>query len=150
MIRLTPLDSYTLTPYQVWLLADAEAQWWTGADTETLAYHLEYGHVWLASDDGEPVALVLDSPEEGGGGEWTVTLVVAPERRGQGVGRRVLQAYAAANAEKTLLAAIHQSHVTSQKVFAAANFELLDPPNEEGFAVYRRALNNTTKEDSTQ
>lgn len=150
MLTLTALNTATLVPYQNWILGDAEAQKWTGADAETLAYHLEHGHIWLASRDSEPAALLLDSPEGSGGNEWTVTLVVAPQQRGKGLGGEILEAYAQANADKTLIAAIHEDHLSSQKVFSATGFELLLCPNEEGYAIYRRLPSNSIQEDSIQ
>lgn len=119
-------------------LADAEQLFRWRNDPATRAASLEGGEVtwedhmaWLtrslasenrrllvAELDGEPVGTIRFDRQEA---EWAMSWTVAPERRGQGLGGRMVRA-AAENFGAPLTAVVLLDNVASRKIAAAAGF----------------------------
>lgn len=72
----------------------------------------------VAELDGEPVGTVRFDRQEAG---WAMSWTVAPERRGQGLGGRMVRA-AAENFGAPLSAVVLSGNVASRKIAAAAGF----------------------------
>lgn len=75
-------------------------------------------------------------------GDWEVSITVAPSRRGQGLARSLL---AAGEVELTrgrevtaYLAVVHEDNEPSRRLFDAAGYLPDLPPDEDGFARFRR------------
>lgn len=87
----------------------------------------------IGEQDGAPVGLVRFDPD-GAGGHW-VSINLAPQARGRGVGRRLLAA-AVATVAGPLHAEIRAGNLASERIFQACGFR---PAGRDGaFARYRR------------
>lgn len=89
---------------------EAHAAWFPAALTRT--------RMLIAERGGEPVGMARLDP--GPAGE-TVSLNLAPEHRGQGLGRCVLEAVCAA-APSPLLAEVREDNAASLRIFRACGF----------------------------
>jgi RimJ/RimL family protein N-acetyltransferase len=109
----------------------------------------EQHRAWLAAVLADPdrhlLVAVADDADIGtlrwdrvAGGEWEVSLTVAPERRGQGLAASLLHAgedWLATRepAAHTLLAGVHVDNTASQRLFDAAGYLPDLPPGPDGF-----------------
>lgn len=96
--------------------------------------------LWIAEEAGEPVGQVrIDLEDETG----TVSISVAPARRGRGVGSRMLRALViemeADAAVRSLLALVHGENTASLRSFERAGFS--DTGRQRrGFVVLERSV----------
>ena len=98
-------------------------------------------HLWVGFDEGEqPVALVDTEVYEDG--TASLALVVAPARRGQGVGRRLLLALPeqeALRGVRTLTGGVEPDNIACQRCLAGASFVVTSIPDaDEMFPVEKK------------
>ena len=94
---------------------------------------LQRTRMLIAELDGEPLGMArLDDSADG----QTVSLNLAPERRGQGLGRRILQAVCG-DAAGALLAEIRDDNAPSLRIFQACGF--VETGRKGRFVQMRRA-----------
>lgn len=98
-------------------------------------------HVWVVREAGHAVALVDVEPYDDG--TAGVALVVAPWRRGQGVGRRILRMLdrqAELSAVACYIGAIEAGNAAAKGCVVGAGFEVAEEEDEEGMLrISRRA-----------
>lgn len=111
---------------------------------------------WLASvlDDPDRLLLVVEDPQQDArpvgtvrfdrkadGGPWEVSITVAPEARGRGLGRQVLEAGWAAwrgrTGGGTVQAVVRPDNLASVRLFEASGWRP-GPPTAEGLATFER------------
>lgn len=91
----------------------------------TLDDPCRYLHIVLAGR--QPAGLVrLDRVGEANDNRWEVSILVAPEQRGRGIGTAALTATRQVYAGFDLDAEIHPQNLASQKAFATAGFRRVD------------------------
>ncbi|MET9263379.1 GNAT family N-acetyltransferase [Amycolatopsis sp. NPDC004079] len=100
------------------------------------------GRILLVLEEaGKPVGTVRFDDE--GGREWEVSITLAPESRGRGLARPVLEAGERALAGRTdavaVLAAVHEENAASAALFARAGYLEVAPP-ADGFRRLRKTL----------
>jgi RimJ/RimL family protein N-acetyltransferase len=98
----------------------------------------EERHLWIGELDGEPVGQVrVDVNGDAG----VVHIALAPERRGRGLGPRMLDAAvetAKAGGVRALVAIVHRDNVASHRAFAKAGFRKASETGD--FVRYERML----------
>lgn len=75
--------------------------------------------------------------------EWEVSITVSPSHRGRGMAAQVLAAgeqVLRASKSVSAIATIHEDNVPSRKLFARAGYLPHSPPDERGFAQFRKWL----------
>ncbi|GAA1029826.1 MULTISPECIES: GNAT family N-acetyltransferase [Amycolatopsis] len=115
-----------------------------------LASHLRWlrgvlaapGRILLVLEEaGKPVGTVRFDDE--GDGAWEVSITLAPESRGRGLSRPVLEAGEQALAARTdavaVLAAVHEENAASAALFERAGYLEVAPP-ADGFRRLRKTL----------
>ncbi len=133
MLTFTALNTESIRPYQHWL---TEAGQWIDMDADAVAYGLEHDRILLANETGQPVALLMEQRQENGA--ISLLLAVHPDQRGQGLGPRVLEAFAAQRPGERLEASIHRENVASQKCFSRSGFQAADETDMDGFTLFIR------------
>jgi RimJ/RimL family protein N-acetyltransferase len=98
------------------------------------------GHLWIAEEDESPVGQVRVDVS---GDVGVVSIAVAAEQRGRGIGSEILRAMVAqVTADGTvriLRAVLHPDNVRSLRAFERAGFRLT-PASDCGFNVVERAV----------
>lgn len=140
MLTFTALTIETIQPYQHWL---TQAGQWIDMDADTVAYGLDHDRILLATEAGQPVALLMEQRQEDGA--LSLMLAVDPARRGQGIGPRVLRAFGAQRPGERLEASIHPDNSASRKCFIRSGFQAVGEADSDGFTLYRMALAKETK-----
>ncbi len=116
----------------------AQARMWTDEQWQSLAAR-EPG-TWVAFVGGEPsgmVALQRCAPVSGGGNGSAAELLafwVAPEQRGRGVGRKLVEAVAAwalASGFGELHAYVYPSNIAAARFYERLNFRTFDNPFQD-------------------
>lgn len=79
---------------------------------------------------------------DGAPGHWLVSIALAPDARGRGLGGRLLATACAQIAVDcdvcALDAEIRYENIASQRIFAACGFELVGPSETAGLQLFRR------------
>lgn len=95
--------------------------------------------LWIAEEDGTAVGQVRVDTDNGVG---VVSIAVAPDQRGRGLGSAILRAMLVeASRERitqTLRATVHPDNVASLRAFERVGFRQLEEP-AEGFVVLERS-----------
>ncbi|WP_406640073.1 N-acetyltransferase family protein [Amycolatopsis sp. WGS_07] len=95
----------------------------------------------VLEEAGKPVGTVRFDDE--GGREWEVSITLAPESRGRGLSRAVLDAGERTLAARTdataVLAAVHEENAASAALFEHAGYLEVAPP-ADGFRRLRKTL----------
>jgi UDP-2,4-diacetamido-2,4,6-trideoxy-beta-L-altropyranose hydrolase len=96
----------------------------------TLTEHLRWfyeklasadSQIWVGLSDGRPFGIVrLDRRDD----EWEVSIVVAPQMRGTGLGKAVLAAIDEISGDKKLFAEVLPGNEASHALFRAAGYHL--------------------------
>jgi len=96
--------------------------------------------LWIAEQAGHPVGQVRVDVEDGVG---TVSIAVAPEHRGRGLGTAILEALNAEagrdGAIRRLRALVHPENPASLRAFTRAGYQARQNP-EHGFLVLERGI----------
>ncbi len=99
-------------------------------------------HVWIAFDEAnQPVGLIDVEPYSDGTAGFA--FVVAPPRRGQGIGKRILLALSQQEELKgvhTLIGAVEPENIASRFCLINANFTVAHVPDGEGMLVVEKKL----------
>jgi RimJ/RimL family protein N-acetyltransferase len=78
---------------------------------------------WIALHDGSPCGFVrLDRH----GAEWEVSIVVAPEKRGMGIGRQMLEALDGVASGVALVAEVVPGNQSSRRLFSSTGYRLCE------------------------
>lgn len=149
-LRLVPLENVPTQAIDVWW-EDPETQrsWGTGGygALQTLRLSLDSADgdstsarkALIALEGGEPVTLIELSPNEDGTAD--VAILVAPEKRSRGVGRRALEMLVRsqyAEGVREFSAIVAPENVASIKCFEAAGFRGLPAVQADGFPIQLR------------
>ncbi|MGW5050727.1 GNAT family N-acetyltransferase [Actinokineospora sp. NPDC004072] len=92
-------------------------------------------HLLIAEEAGTPVGVVRFDPLPDG---VEVSITIAPEARGRGLARPILEAAQDTVAGQRVHARIHEDNAASRRLFAGAGYRRTAGPDARGFAAYQR------------
>jgi RimJ/RimL family protein N-acetyltransferase len=99
-------------------------------------------HVWVVQDQqGEPCALVDVGPYDDG--TAGLAFVVAPHRRGQGLGAQVLLALEGREALRgvhTIIGGVEPDNLASRRCLAQAGYAVAGEPDDEGMLLVEKRI----------
>lgn len=145
MVEFTLLDENHLFELEEWFLHHSDK--WLGHGgypKELLALQGSSSnrHCYVASTDGEPVA-IIDLEVEGDGTAW-ISLVVRPDARGKGMGQKVLQSFlhhSILKELKELNIEIENDNAASIRCFEKVGFlKSHRPETTEGYVFFSRKV----------
>lgn len=98
--------------------------------------------IYVASLDGRSIGTARFDAMDGGPGRWLVSIALAPDARGRGLGGHLLakacEQIAVDCDVSALDAEIRYENMASQRIFSACGFELVGPSVTDGLQLFRR------------
>lgn len=157
-LKRVPFDRAHAAAMLGWVLSDAEARMWASLDRApddpsifdrfTADPDVE---PWLLLDGGRPVA--YGEVWRDGGEAELARLLVAPDRRGQGIGRALAASLAERCAElglRPVWVRVHPENAAAQAAYRAAGFVRADAATEAEFNVGQPAGYRWMRWDASQ
>ncbi|MGX7823583.1 GNAT family N-acetyltransferase [Actinokineospora sp. 24-640] len=134
----TPADSDRLL---AWRNDPVTRHWSVNQDLVPQAVHetwlataLTTRHLLIAEESGTPIAVIRFDPTAPG--EVEVSITLAPQARGRGLARPVLEAAHDHLTDTRVLARVHRDNTASRRLFASAGYRPTQRPAEDGFDFY--------------